>query len=135
MKRLIASALLIVGTAMLLCGLGTLQSPDLSAADQPVSFDPFTAPSISPTGELERSRADELRERLLERMRAKAELMDAEELESALQELDADILQLEAEQKLADAKAALQKVVEDYPGTQAAARAEQMLHAEVYRPL
>ena len=116
---------------LLVWTVGRLVAQDGSA---PV-LDPF-AEEPSQLGS-ESSVADESpgedvqRNRFLEIMRAKAELMEDAELEAAIQQAEAEIYNLQASRMLTDARETLLQLIESYPQTPAAQDARRMLSLEI----
>jgi non-homologous end joining protein Ku len=77
-----------------------------------------------------RVRDDALREQLLRLVEEKAQLMDREALEKALAETQNDISELQALQKLEEARQILSSIIEEHEGTAGAARARRMLDTD-----
>ncbi|MEZ6061931.1 MAG: hypothetical protein R3C19_16420 [Planctomycetaceae bacterium] len=96
-----------------------LQSPESNILNS------LTAPDVSERDALPST--DSLRQQYLELQQRKAALMNEAELQEALKSTDADILRLQAEKKLAEARQILQGIAGEYPGTGAAQIATQML--------
>lgn len=68
-----------------------------------------------------------LREEYLKLMQEKAAMMDKTALEAALSEAQRDILELEADDLLGEAKAILSRVADEYPTTGAAREANYLI--------
>lgn len=73
---------------------------------------------------------DALREQLLRLVEEKAQLMDREALEKTLAETQNDISELQALQKLEEARRILSSIIEEHEGTAGAARAQRMLDTD-----
>ena len=63
------------------------------------------------------------------RFKAKIELMNDEDVQKALETMDAEIHELEAEQRLKQAADTIQSIIDDYGKTPSAKRAARMLDA------
>jgi hypothetical protein len=126
MKRLVAVAfmLLIVAAALFEVARGQL----VRAADERVetrsSHAEFTLRSDFPA---EPNR--HLREQVLERLKAKVELMSDEELQKALEETNKDIRAKEAAKQLNECIESMRNIVEKYEGTSAATTSKRLLDA------
>lgn len=94
--------------------------------DPPASFD-FSAPAETPVARPEESGQ---RERFVEIMRTKADLMDDAELDAAIQQAEAEIQDLQARRMLTDARQTLLRLIEAYPETPSADAARRMLGRE-----
>ncbi len=105
---------------------------DLVSRPEPLNPAPFAELQQPPAS----ASADSLRRQYLELQKRKAELMSEEQLQAALKTTDADILRLQAEKKLAQARQILQGIVGEYPNTEAANAAAKMLQSEeaMFRP-
>ncbi len=125
MKRFAVAAF----SLLLVWTVGRLVAQDGSA---PV-FDPFADGPSDQTGEPEPLVAaeDVQRNRFIEIMRAKAELMEDAELAAAIQQAEAEIHDLQASRMLTDARETLLRLIETYPQTPAAQDARRMLSLEV----
>jgi hypothetical protein len=127
MKRFFAAALslLCVWTVARLVAQDTRDSAfdplPVESADEPVPAEIDADPQAD----------DARRDRFIEIMRAKAELMDDTELDAAIQRAEAEIKNLQASRLLSDARATLLELIETYPETPAAQAARRMLSLEV----
>jgi len=124
MKRLITSAALVLVAAVGILGVNFRMPTELRADEQrelPVTtkLDDFVL-LATPTDQ---------RQQLLERLKAKVELMSDEDVQQALEATDAEIRTLRAEFKLQEAVSILRSVVEEFEGTPPASKAKRMLKA------
>ena len=82
---------------------------------------------------------DAQRQQLLERTKAKIELMSDEEVQQALESTDAEIRKMQAKQQLDQTAESLRSIMEEFEGTESATAAKRMLDAmqppREYRPL
>lgn len=119
-----------------------MANPPAVPANEPTSvhedFNPFGAaePAASPQSTEEKAADPEtvLRQQYLKLMHEKAELMDQTELEAALSAAQQDIRELEAEKLLAEARAIIQRVADEYPNTRAANDAAAILQGPATVP-
>jgi hypothetical protein len=123
MKRLALAALslLLAWTAARLVAQESREpSPDpFFSSDTEPAEAPVATPDESPQ-----------RDRFLELMRARADLMDDAQLEAAIQQAEAEIQDLQARRMLTDARKTLLRLIETYPETCAANDARRMLGQE-----
>ena len=115
MKRLIACAALLLAAAGVFVAL-------TARADQEPDFridNSLIGEVVSP--------AESLREQVLERLRAKVELMSEEELRETLEATDTEIRTMQAKQKLDQTAETLQEIVEEFEGTPSADTALAMM--------
>ncbi|MBL8848948.1 MAG: hypothetical protein JNG89_04660 [Planctomycetaceae bacterium] len=121
-------------------GLGLSVAVSLAMANPPVASEgdpaPFSVVQADPSAVAESPADDEkladpeavLREQYLKLMEEKAELMDQAELEAALSIAQQDIRELEAENLLAEARAIIERVANEYPNTRAAGEAAAIMN-------
>ncbi|MFO1092971.1 MAG: hypothetical protein U0992_06615 [Planctomycetaceae bacterium] len=125
MKRLIASATLLLVTGLVFVVADDIRTRPVLLADEAASAPAqFIVDSVRPQSS---PALDALREQYVEQQRAKAALMSDEELKSALGETAKEVRELEAKKHVQQISEALAAVVKKYEGTHAAAVAEQML--------
>jgi hypothetical protein len=118
MKRLLSVAfvLLISAAALFVVTRGQLVGAD---AD-----DAFRATAAERQREVEH---ETLRDRYVERLKAKADLMSDEEVQKALEETESSIRFIQAKRKLDETAATLRTIMQEFDGTPFAKVAEDML--------
>src|SRR5262249_44494650 len=105
------------------------------AGSTTAAFDPFEVAPVAQTTETRAADAEAvLREQYLELMEEKAALMDKAALEAALSAAQQDVRELEGQKLLGEAKALLQRVVDEYPNTRAAGEASVLVRQHQQYP-
>ncbi|MFO1092969.1 MAG: hypothetical protein U0992_06605 [Planctomycetaceae bacterium] len=130
MKRLIACAALLLVSAVV---ASLLRAADEIRVEAPapikgqVAYDKslVTDPVTLSNGH---------REKLLERLKEKVASMDDEQVQQALESIEAEMNEIAAAQRLKQATALLQSIVDDYANTTSGTRAANMLRANSDQP-
>jgi hypothetical protein len=127
MKRLVAySAFFVLSAALIAFAVD--RDPTVFGRDDfsppPVSR---SAPAPALAFQLEAATPLSQRQQLLDRTKAKIELMSDEDVQQALEQTDAEIRLMQAKQKLDQTADLLRSIVEEYEGTPAAKIAFDML--------
>lgn len=123
MKRLVLAAL----SLLLAWTAARLVAQESSEPSPDASFFSGTAPVEAPVATPDESPQ---RDRFLELMRTRADLMDDAQLEAAIQQAEAEIQDLQARRMLTDARKTLLRLIETYPESCAANDARRMLGQE-----
>jgi hypothetical protein len=106
-------------------------APDVVVAAEPSGDESSLDLGVELPGE---KRPKQLRDEYLELLRKKADLMTQEEIIQSLQELQAEIAELEAGRKLDHIAAQLRELIDAHPESIAAQRAQAMLNGLQARP-
>ncbi len=99
-----------------------------ATSDSNSTFDPFGAPPVAeeaPTPDV--ADADSLRAQLLELLKRKADMLDGEQLKSALTEAQQELHELHGARRLEEARQLLEQITLEHPNTNAAQKAELIL--------
>lgn len=126
MKRLFASALLVIVAAVVVFGLAGRAPRNKAAFGQ--DFEPFG--TVDPINGI-----DAQKQQLLERLKAKVELMSDEEIKQALESTNSEIRVMQAKQKLDQAAESLRAIVKEFDGTPSAQLAHEMLSVHERGPV
>ena len=107
-----------------------MANPPVTPAHVPLADVTYVPVAAEPAATEEKAADPEavLREEYLKLMEEKAALMGQAELEAALSVAQQDIRELEAEQLLAEARAIIQRVHDEYPKTRAAGEAAAIMN-------
>jgi len=91
-------------------------------------FDPFGVPPVHENaGTTEVADVQALRGQLLELLKQKADMLDGDQLESALTEARQELHELQGDRQLEEARKLLEQITVEHPNTKAAQRAELIL--------
>jgi hypothetical protein len=130
MKRLLALAVLGLMAAAFVSYAAYVERPALRAADDDFIDPPVTrtvpAPLVAAESDSS-AKLNRLREHLLDRTKAKIELMSEEDIRRALEATDSEIRVMQARQKLDETAATLRTIVKEFNGTPSADLAKQMI--------
>lgn len=134
MKRYLASAALLFVAVLVF--LGELRARPVLRADEKIDSQTVrlhaTAPGVRVVED--QQPFDPMRQQLLERIKAKIQLMSDEDVQKAVEATNIEIDELQAAVRLKHASDMLQSIIDDYGKTQSARRAAQMMDANIERP-
>jgi hypothetical protein len=103
-------------------------APKSSPAASNSSFDPFGAPPVADEAPIpDVADAESLRAQLLELLKQKADILDGEQLKSALTEAQQELHELHGARRLEEARQLLEQITLEHPNTNAAQKAELIL--------
>lgn len=103
-------------------------APESTGTTTRYTFVPPAAPPVNePAPVPDMADAESLRTQLMEMLKQKADLMTAEELNSALSQTQQDLHELHGARKLEQARQLLEQITLEHPNTKAAQKAELIL--------
>jgi len=102
------------------------ENPELAAADK-VAYDTTLDVAIEAEADAEAEPLPTVRDEYIDLLRRKAELMSDEQITEAMLQIKSDIGELEANRKLEELSTELRALVENYPESLAARKAQAML--------